>query len=145
MQWNDSSEGVILRLARGEKGIHQLGVLLSDRSESSDVIIQSIGERIEKLETKSKSVSDKDIISAKDKELSDKDREIAALMKKLEAAEKPEASSDKNLGTNEVKESNISPMSLKEAQAEYKKVFKKDVANSKKNDLEWIISKLKAK
>jgi len=143
VQWNDSTEGVILRLAKGEKGINQLGVLLSDRSESSDIIIQSIGERLEKLETKTKSISDKDIISAKDKELSAKDKKIADLMAKLEKANKPEG--DKNLGTNEVEEANTSPMSLEEAQAEYKKVFKKDVANSKKNDLPWIISKLKAK
>lgn len=48
--WCDS-DGVIIKLAKGEKGINELGRFLSVKTEESSKVIQSIGERIQALDT----------------------------------------------------------------------------------------------
>jgi len=113
--WNDTTKGVILRLAKGESGIHKLGELLSTRTQESELILQEIGLRIEKLDIKLPKVDPKDA-------------EIAALKAKLVAAEKISKTDEK--------------LSLKVATEKYVSKFGK-VPNNKKNDLDWILSKIK--
>ena len=134
--WNDTTNGIILQLAKGENGITQLGLLLSNRSEESELIIQAIGERLSKLETK--------IVPDNSKELKDKDDEIAKL--KAELAKKETTTDIPPLETkpenNDVVPPVNAPLGLTEAREKYKDIFGKVVPVNKKNNLEWILSKL---
>lgn len=70
--WNDSTEGEILKLARGERGITRLGDLLSKKTEESEMILRAIGEKLK--------LSDVDLSG------DEKDDEIARLKEELAEA-----------------------------------------------------------
>lgn len=123
--WNDTTEGLILKLAKGESGVHKLGEFLSYSNDQSLLVIQEIGDRLEKMDTKT---TDKDIIN-------DKDDEIAKLKEQLRV-QKMDLSEDKP-------PVNDQEISIEEARDKYFEVTGKKVPNVKKNDLNWIISKLK--
>jgi len=117
--WNNSTEGEILKLARGENGISKLGELLSKRTDESELLLQAIGEGLDKI---SMNIPKKEKSSD-----SDKDKEIAALKKQLAEASKEEPKEESGLS---------------ELQKEYKDKFEKDVPLRFKNDIDWIQNKL---
>jgi hypothetical protein len=112
--WNDTTEGVILRLAKGESGIHKLGELLSVNNEGSLLIMQEISARLEKLEITPAKIQD------------DKDKEIEALKAEL----------------LKIKQKETPNPELEEAIKQFSEKFNKVVPINKKNDLDWILSKL---
>lgn len=118
--WSET-DGVILKLAKGEKGITELGRYLATRTDESEMVLQSIGERLEKIATNTKP-------KGSDELLSEKDREIAELKAKLaqQTGEKDDDVDD----------------DIKEAHAKYEAKFEKQVPVNMKNNLEWINSKL---
>lgn len=118
--WNDTTKGVIMKLAKGESGIHKLGEFLSFASEESIMVVQEISARIDKVETKT---TDKDL-------LADKDKQIKELKAQLGQKTTPS-------------ENGVKKPSIEEAREMYFKKYKKQVAVSKKNDLAWILAKLK--
>ena len=118
--WSDS-QGEIIKLAKGEKGILELGRFFSQRTEDSELVIQSIGERLEQIETKTTPI---------EVELSEKDKEIARLKALL-----AKKGTDPEPVSEEQKE-------LEEARVAYVKKFKKKVPVNKKNNLEWLNNRL---
>lgn len=122
--WNDSTEGEILKLARGENGIAKLGELLSKKTEESELILQAIGE---KIKSTSMNLPKKDVA----KTIKDKDAEIEALKKQLAEAQK-----------GGVQPSTSGDSELAELQAKYKEIEGKEVPPRFKNDKEWIAKKI---
>ena len=120
--WNDSTEGEILKLAKGENGIAKLGELLSKRTDESEILLQAIAH---KLDEKAMSIPKK-----ADSSESEKDREIAELKKQLAAANKP-------------KSDNKADSNLSDLQEKYKTKFEvEDVPARYRNDADWISKKL---
>lgn len=124
--WNDTTKGIILRLAKGETAIGKLGEFLATRTEESERVLQEIGIRVTKLEVVTKKEISQDI----KKVLSEKDEEIAALKALLSKSKNPNESQDVTL-------------TLKEATLKYIDKFEKEPSLRYKNDLDWITSKLK--
>ena len=50
--WNDTTEGEILKLARGESGIDKLGELLSKRTDESELLLHAIATKLKEREIK---------------------------------------------------------------------------------------------
>lgn len=115
--WEDS-QGVIIKLAKGENGIEELGRFLSKNTEESQEVLQSIGDRVE------------DLIIETEKVEADKDAEIAELKAKLASYEKEKASTSEGL------------TEIQEAREAFKEKFKKDVPNNMKNNLVWLKNQL---
>lgn len=152
--WSDS-EGVIVQLAKGENGIKELGRFLSTSNEDSIKVIQSIGERLDKIALDSnKYGGDVETIESKNKEIAKlkaqlkakspnteseaKDREIAELRLKLEVANKPVVD-EKSVENTPVVTGNDE---ITLARAKYLEVFEKNVPLRYKNNINWIIKKL---
>lgn len=113
--WGDSTQGVILHLAKGENAIQKLGELLSVNNEVSQLILQEIGIRLEKLE----------VIPVKKNDF--RDDEIAKLKEELLLLKK---------------ERLANVMDIESASEAFKLKFDKEVPNNKKNDLDWVLNKL---
>lgn len=109
--WTDS-DGIILKLAKGEKGINELGRFLSTKTTDSELVLQSIGERLEKIAVHT---GVKDTASV----IEDKDAEIERLKALLNQKEEEDPE-------------------LIDARAAYEKANKKAVPNNMKNNLEWL-------
>lgn len=112
--WTDS-DGVIIKLAKGERGIKELGRFLSKRTDESADIIQSIGDRVNEKLTDTVPETD----SAKDLEIA----ELKAKLAKLEPK-----------GENKTE--------LAEAKKAYEAKFDKKLPPNMKNNLVWINQKL---
>jgi hypothetical protein len=119
--WNDTTEGEILKLARGENGVEKLGELLSKRTGESEVLLQAISH---KLDSKAMSLPKKE-----DAVESEKDKEIAELRKQLAESQKPKSDNSTNLV-------------LEDLQKKYKEKFDKKVPNVYKNNADWIQEKI---
>lgn len=117
--WNDSTNGVILRLAKGESGIHKLGELLSTRTDESELILQEIGARLDKLEVK--------VAKPQAEIIAEKDKEMAELKAKLRAYENADVNKEK--------------LTLEQVSEIYESKLGK-IPNNKKNDLEWLTNKI---
>jgi hypothetical protein len=126
--WNDENQGVVLHLAKGENGIAKLGELLSFNTDESRLILQEIDIRLEKLNPKKevKKVAKQEVDS------SALLAEIAELKAMLAQKNKVETSTDK--GDN---------IGLEVAKKDYLEKFEKEVPVNKKNDLPWILERLK--
>jgi hypothetical protein len=124
VQWNDTTDGVILRLAKGENGINKLGELLSNRTDESELILQEIGVRLKKLETN----------VPNDKS---KDDEIAQLKKKLKGLE---AKGNNQTFSTNGKAKTETP--LETVQKKYVEKFNKQLPARYKNDIEWLTKKI---
>ena len=117
--WNDTTEGEVLKLARGENGISKLGELLSRKTDESELLVQAIGEKLAEKEMN---------LPKEDSKESDKDAEIAALKAALKKA-------------NNVKEDISDDIQvLRELYTE--KFDGKDVPARYKNDADWLNKKL---
>lgn len=116
--WTDSN-GEILKLAKGERGILELGRFLSMRNDDSELVVQSIGERLEQIDTNTPAPDATEVIN-----------EQAARIAELEA----------QLANKQVEEKVDNE--LEEARLAYTKKFKKKVPVNKKNDLKWINNRL---
>lgn len=119
--WSDS-EGVIVKLAKGENGIKELGRYLSVANEESTTVLQSIGERLEALDTGTEKIGNE----------SDLEKENAELRAKLEALQPKNSAPKDDKSLNEIQQ----------ARADYKAKFQKDVPPNMKNKLDWILNKL---
>lgn len=117
--WSDS-EGVILKLAKGENGIRELGRFLSNVTPESKLVLQSIAERLEAIDTNTAKEESKE---------SDKDAEIARLKAELE---KHKSKGEKQKELTEVQK----------ARSEYKSLYKADVPNNMKNNLVWMNNRI---
>lgn len=126
--WNDTTKDVIVYVGKGENGINKLGEFLSEKSEESLIVLQTINERIKKLEMNLPK-KEKDVA----KTIKDKDAEIEALKKQLAEAQKGGVQSSTN-GADDSE--------LAELQAKYKEKEGKEVPPRFKNDKEWIAKKL---
>ena len=123
--WNDTTKGVILRLAKGETAIGKLGEFLATRTDESERVLQEIGIRVEKLEVGEA----KEIAPDVKKALSEKDKEIAALKAQLLASKKIDPIGE--------------TLTLEDATLKYIDEHEKEPPARYKNDLSWITSKLK--
>jgi len=146
--WNDDKEGIITRVAEGESGVDKLGEFLSKKSDSSNLVMQRIGSKVESIA--SINVTGEEVISGKTAE------EIAA-----EAIEKYKASLPKEKSKEELRaeilaeieaesagtdstplvveeKAKFNSTNLVEVQTMYKTLFNKDVPPRYKNDLVWL-------
>lgn len=129
IQWNDGTNGMIATLATGENEMSKLSTLLFEKTKESELILQTIGQRLSKLEMNLPK-KEKDVA----KTIKDKDAEIEALKKQLAEAQKGGVQSSTN-GADDSE--------LAELQAKYKEKFEgKEVPINKKNNKEWIAKKL---
>lgn len=158
--WNDDQEGIIVRVSEGEKGVDKLGEFLSTKSEKSTSVWQRIGEKVEAMQS---TVSAKVVTEEVNVTPSKTEAEIAEeAIEKYKATLTPVKSEaeiraeiekefeDKLKGqattsTDVKKEGNEDPSELEAARAKYKELFEKEVANLKKNDLDWINSQIASK
>jgi hypothetical protein len=161
--WNDSKEGVIVRLAQGEKGIDKLGDFLSKKSDSSTEVMQRIGEKADDLlATTSTKVSEE--VSATATTLKTEEQIAEEAIEKYKASLVPAkteadiraeilaelAADQKGDAPEKGKDPVITDLgydvdNLEAVQAKYKELFGKDVANLKKNDLDWINNQIASK
>lgn len=119
--WNDTTEGVIAKLAKGQSGVMVLGEFLSKRTDESELVLQAIGEKIDE---KSMNIPKKETSGE-----SEKDKEIAALKKQLAEATKEKDTNDNS--------------ELVALQEKYKEKFEVDDVPARfKNNTEWISKKL---
>lgn len=131
--WKDNN-GVIVRVAAGENPIEKLSTFLISDTEESRTTLQEMGNRI------GQNFADADL-PAQD----DKDATIAELKAKLEALQsqgnEPNQTTRDEVKTDETGTDDAADdiESLREA---YFKKHGKEVAPVKKNDAEWIKSKL---
>lgn len=158
--WTDG-EGEITKLALGENGIEKLGSLLSVESDESRILMQEIGKRIEAKSSAAK------LSNANLKEFSPvkteaqireevREEERRKVLADLAKEGSKKLSSDGDLGkTGQATKSDESEESKKEsdydstnidvARAKYLELFGKEVANLKKNDLDWINNQILTK
>ena len=138
--WNDNTQGVILRLAKGENGIEKLGDMLSDAD--NKLVLQEIGIRLKKYEktTNEKAFVVEDLAEAK-AVVDNQAKQIEELKAQLAAANsKPVIENAKDI---EVKDLIVvEKLTLEEAQKAYIEQEKKDLPVNVKNNLDWILSKL---
>lgn len=122
--WEDGK--VIVRVAAGQSALQKLGEFLSENTEEAKITLQEIGERITRTYTKRVNPTG--------------EKEINKIISE-KGSENVGGENDKNLSlTDDAPEGD--ELTLEEAQEAYKAKFNKDVANAKKNDLDWILSKL---
>ena len=117
--WADT-DGEIIKLAKGEKGITELGRFLSKSTEESTNVLQSIGERVTGKLTATDPTNKDDVLDAKD-------REIAELKAMLE------------------KQSGSTDEALEEATKEYEALYDNTVPPNMKNKIDWINKKIAEK
>lgn len=153
--WTDENQGEIIKLAVGENGIQKLGEKLSVSDDESNLILQMIGHKLEALSIPKKDESSKSVSSTPSKS----EAEIAAeAIEKYKATLTPvkseadiRAEIEKEYADKLKGETSASTDVKKEdeelvvARAKYKELFEKDVANLKKNDLDWINSQIASK
>lgn len=137
--WNDNTQGVILRLAKGENGIEKLGDMLSDANNKT--VLQEIGIRMKKYEKTSteKGLATEDFAKVKIV-VNEQARQIEELKAQLALA-----SSKQIEGVTVTNSETVEPtkkLTLEEAQKAYIEQEKKDLPPAQKNNLDWILSKL---
>jgi hypothetical protein len=163
--WNDGKEGVIIRLAQGEKGIDKLGDFLSKKSNSSTEVLQRIGEKADDLQATTNATAVSAPVQQTQpfpfKTEAEIREELKAEMKEEALAEAraelalENAGKDLGAGTGVPSgDQNGDPVktdlgydvdNIEAVQAKYKELFGKDVANLKKNDLDWINNQIASK
>lgn len=116
--WTESA-GVILKLAKGEKGISELGRYLATRTDESEMVLQSIGERLDKIATNVATVN-------KTAQLKAKDKEIEALKAQISTGESTE------------------DVALEEARNAYEDKIG-TIPPNMKNNLSWLTKKVAEK
>lgn len=117
--WNDTTEGIIIKLAKGENAISKFGEYLSTRTDESEMVLQEIMLRVEKMDIPEEKPQDlKQKLSQKDQELADKEAEIAKLKAMLEGKSSDNA--------------------LDQVRAKYEEVLNKKVPPRFTNDIEWL-------
>ncbi|MDO6737097.1 hypothetical protein [Wenyingzhuangia sp. 2_MG-2023] len=130
--WNDSSRGVIVKVAKGQNGINTLADFLSERTDESLLVLQTLTDKVKKAEI---NLKEKD--TSKDEVLAEKDKEIALLREQLAAKNTP--AEDGNVDTVDNEE-----QKLLELRAKFEDVVG-PVPNNMKNNIEWLTDKINAK
>lgn len=118
--WSET-DGVILKLAKGEKGVTELGRFLSNRTEDSELVLQSIGDRLDQIATNTEDPKAEEIISAKDQEIA----ELKAKLAQKSGKKDDDVDAD-----------------LLEARKKYEAKFERKVPPNMKNNLEWLNNRL---
>ena len=146
--WDDEDKGIVLPLAKGESGITKLGELLATESDTSLLVLQEIGIRLNKQQSiNNTKVNGAETVSGKT-EAQIKEEAIAAYKASLtpvktEAEIRAEimaelAGKKSDTDTTEVND-------LAAVQAKYKEVTGKDVPPRFANDIEWLKAKIAEK
>jgi hypothetical protein len=154
--WADGEQGIIVRVAEGEKGVDKLGEFLSKKNDSSSIVLQRIGEKAEALIT----VNESEVVTAPTKSVEEIQAEAIEAYKSTLVPTKTEAElraeiqaemeatykkgidpiqdgGDGSKGTDApVKED------MEALKAEYKEVTGKEVSPRYYNDPEWIKGKI---
>ena len=138
--WNDSTEGIILRLSKGEQGVHKLGNYLSERTDESLSLLQEIGDRIEKLEISLQKTDPNKDLKAEKLKIQQEKEDLAKERLELESLRK-QLQESKN-GTLDIDVEETTELTLEQAREKYTELLGK-VPNNKKNDTEWLLSKIK--
>jgi hypothetical protein len=117
VSWGDTGKQVI-SVAAGQDPITKLGQFLSGKDEDAKLTLQEIGEKIKRsYERKTDFTADKEI----EKLSSDNDTDSVASQSGKSSEE----------------------LDIEEARVEFEAIMGKQVPNNKKNDLDWIQSKIK--
>ncbi|MFH6944631.1 hypothetical protein [Flavobacterium sp. FlaQc-50] len=148
--WNDDNQFEILKLAVGENGIQKLTEKLCVSDDESNLILQQIGTKLDALNTPKAEATNITPVTTSNAAPTKSEAEIAeeAIERykasltpvKSEAEIRAEIEKEygaKNLGSG-TSDAELEGNDLSRAQAQYKELFGKDVANLKKNDLKWI-------
>lgn len=120
--WNDTTKGVILPIPKGGTGLNVLSDFLSVNTAESVLVLQTISEKIQKLETTTPVET-----KTQDNELEKLKEENKLLLQKLEELQK-----------NDQEELDV----LREL---YKEKFQKEVPPRYKNDKAWLNKKIEEK
>ena len=115
--WNDTTEGEILPLARGEKGLVKFGDFLSTNTEESLLVLNSLNQKIDNL-----------VISSQEESLKNNELERENAELRAELAKSNSGSQDKS--------------EIELLREEYFKKTGKKVPNAFLNKEEWIREKL---
>ncbi|MDR2223562.1 MAG: hypothetical protein LBE34_12660 [Flavobacteriaceae bacterium] len=141
--WSDT-ENIITTLGTGEIGVEKLGRLLAQSNEQSYNMLQIISQKLgfetqSEAQTQSAPVND-----VSDQELKEKDAEIEKLKAELEAVKQKSIQEINPPTQTESTEQTVTDeMTLEEATEKYIEKFGKEPGPTVKNDLEWILKKLK--
>jgi hypothetical protein len=161
--WNEDNEGVIVRVAEGENGIDKFGEFLATKTEKSTAVLQRIGEKVDVLEATTnvgtRTADNTQNAPAKTEaqireEVREEERQkvLADLAKEDSKKSSPDGDfgpigqaiqSDEGAGSK--KESEYDSTNIDSARAKYLELFGKEVANLKKNDLDWINNQILTK
>lgn len=135
--WNDDNEGVIVRVAEGESGVDKLGEFLSKKSDSSNLVMQRIGTKVESIA--SINIVDEVVVSGKT-EAEIKAEAIAeykaSLLKDKAEGEKPDLTPEPEVDNTQ--KAKFDSKNLVEVQTMYKTIFNKEIPPRFKNDLVWL-------
>jgi hypothetical protein len=157
--WCDADQNVILRLAVGENGIQKLGDKLSVSDEESNLLLQEIGNRVEKANAVTNiKVLAPQVVSGKTEaqiraevmaELKAKavpvktEAEIRAEIMAELAAKEPVSPTIQEAVVPVVKtDATFDETDLVQVQAKYKEVTGEDAPPRFKNDLKWLNTKI---
>jgi hypothetical protein len=146
--WSDDNEGIIVRVAEGEKGVDKLAQFLSKTSESSTLVLQRIGEKTDALIE----VNEEVVVTGTTKSVEEIQAEAIAAYKSTLDPVKTEAEIRAKI-MEEMKVSNeeagvdVKKEVLEDIDAlriEYKNVTGKDLSPRYANDAEWMKEKINA-
>ena len=134
--WNDDNEGVIIRVAEGESGVDKLGEFLSKKSESSVLVQQRIGTKVDTIA--SINVVEEIVVSGKT-EAQIKAEAIAEYKASLLEEKVEDVPTDSTPAPTVVTEkAKFDSTNLVEVQTMYKTLFEKEIPPRFKNDLVWL-------
>lgn len=156
--WNDTAEGIIVRVAEGENGIDRLGEYLSKESEAATSVLQRIGEKTEasivvnepvevipgktEAEIRAEVAEELKANSKTEEEIRAEIRAEMELKYAPKTGEVKEPLKEDNPAVEAKKEGDADAENLEKLKEEYKTVTGKDLSPRYYNDVEWISKKI---
>jgi hypothetical protein len=150
--WDDKEKGIILRLAKGEKGIEKLGELLAVESDESFLILQEIGVRLnKKTPIEDKKVVEATIVTGKTEaelraeitaELTANTKSEADIRAEVMAELAANATIPESVVLVVKTDATFDATDLVQVQAKFKEVTGNELPQRYKNDLEWLNTKI---
>jgi hypothetical protein len=136
--WNDDNEGIIVRVAEGESGVDKLGEFLSKKSDSSNLVMQRIGTKVQSIA--SINAVGENVLSGKSVEEIKAEaiaEYIASLAEGKDEGGKPDLSPEPPV-EDDAKKPKFNSTNLVEVQTMYKTITGKEIPPRFKNDLVWL-------
>lgn len=137
--WSNN-DGIIFSLATGENGVDKMADYLTRSNDESIALMQELQLRIDEALQKDLDKEDQSAL------LSEKDKKIAELQKQLASHNTAASALDTGNGTDDGKQTDsqdLNNLTLEDASRMYSEKTKENIPLRYKNNLEWIISKLK--